>query len=95
MYLEVPTGRGQMDLVILHNNRKYIIETKIWDVNSTYAASKKQLAHYLRSESQSLGYYVVFDHRKNPVPRIETETFEDLTIQSYVIPVMQEPPSAE
>ena len=95
MYLEVPTGRGRMDLVILHNNRKYIIETKIWDGNSTYAAGKKQLAHYLRSEGQSLGYYVVFDHRRNPVPRIETETFEDLTIQSYVIPVMQEPPSAE
>ena len=95
MYLEVPTGRGRMDLIILHNNRKYIIETKIWDGNSTYAAGKKQLAHYLRSEGQSLGYYVVFDHRRNPVPRIETETFEDLTIQSYVIPVMQEPPSAE
>ena len=30
MYLEVPTGRGRMDLLILHNNRKYIVETKIW-----------------------------------------------------------------
>lgn len=30
MYLEVPTGRGRMDLLILHNKRKYIVETKIW-----------------------------------------------------------------
>ena len=37
--------------------------------------------------------YVVFDHRKNPVPRTETETLDDFTIRSYVIPVVQEPPS--
>ena len=30
MYLEVQTGRGRMDILILHNNRKYIVETKIW-----------------------------------------------------------------
>ncbi len=30
MYIEVPTGRGRMDLLILHNGKKYIVETKIW-----------------------------------------------------------------
>ena len=30
MYLEVRTGRGRMDLMILHRNQKYIVETKIW-----------------------------------------------------------------
>ena len=28
--LEVQTGRGRMDLLIRHNQRKYIVETKIW-----------------------------------------------------------------
>ncbi len=94
MYLEVPTGRGRMDLLILHNARKYVVETKIWEGDLIYKAGKQQLAKYLNIESANEGYYVVFDHRKNPEPRVETETLEDLTIRSYVIPVVQERPSA-
>jgi len=93
MYLEVQTGRGRMDLLILHNSRKYIVETKIWEGERSYTAGKKQLAAYVRLEEAAEGYYVVFDHRKNPAPRTETETLANLTIQSYVIPVVQEPPS--
>ncbi len=95
MYLEVPTGRGRMDIVIYHNNRTYIIETKIWDGENTYAAGKKQLVRYMKSEGQTTGYYVVFDHRKNPEPRLETDTIQEATIHSYVIPVIQDPPSTE
>ena len=93
MYLEVQTGRGRMDLLILHNSQKYIVETKIWEGERSYTAGKKQLAAYMQLERAAEGYYVVFDHRKNPAPRTETETLADLTIQSYVIPVVQEPPS--
>ena len=93
MYLEVQTGRGRMDLLILHNSRKYIVETKIWEGERSYTAGKKQLAAYVRLEEAAEGYYVVFDHRKNPGPRTETETLANLTIWSYVIPVVQEPPS--
>ncbi len=93
MYLEVQAGRGRMDLLILHNLRKYIVETKIWEGERSYTAGKKQLAAYMRLEEAVEGYYIVFDHRQNPVPRTETETFTDLTIRSYVIPVVQEPPS--
>ena len=93
MYLEVQAGRGRMDLLILHNLRKYIVETKIWEGERSYTAGKKQLAAYMRLEEAVEGYYIVFDHRQNPVPRTETEPFPDLTIRSYVIPVVQEPPS--
>ena len=93
MYLEVQTGRGRMDLLILHNSRKYIVETKIWEGERSYTAGKQQLAAYMQLEDAAEGYYVVFDHRKNPVPRTETETLADLTIRSYVIPVVQELPS--
>ena len=95
MYLEVQTGRGRMDLVIFHNGQKYIVETKIWEGNRRYAAAKKQLAAYLKLEGASEGYYVVFDHRAEPEPRSETETIDGLTIRSYVIPVVQEPPSQQ
>ena len=93
MHIEVQTGRGRMDVILIHNQQKYIIETKIWRGDNRYQAGKKQLVAYLRSEDVTSGYYIVFDHREELEPRVETETIEDLTIRSYVIPVMQEPPS--
>ena len=93
MHIEVQTGRGRMDIIIIHNQQKYIVETKIWRGDRRYQAGKKQLAAYLISEGVTEGYYIVFDHREKPEPRVETETIDGLTIRSYVIPVMQEPPS--
>ncbi len=93
MHIEVQTGRGRMDIILTHNQQKYIVETKIWRGDSRYQAGKKQLASYLKTEGVKAGYYIVFDHRENPEPRLETETIEGLTIRSYVIPVMQQMPS--
>lgn len=93
MHIEVQTGRGRMDLIITHKQRKYIVETKVWRGASCYQAGKKQLAAYLKLEGVREGYYVVFDHRVEPEPRLETETVEGVKIRSYVIPVMQELPS--
>ncbi len=94
MFLEVPTGRGRMDLLITFKQRKYIIETKIWEGQHRYNAGKQQLAAYLKLEGSLEGYYVVFDHRKEPDPRVETEAIDGVSIRSYVIPVIQEQPSA-
>ena len=94
MYLEVQTGRGRIDLLILHNGRKYIVETKIWEGERRYQSGKAQLATYLELEGAVEGYYIVFDHRTDPEPRVETETLDGFTIRSYVIPVMQEKPSS-
>ena len=93
MYMEVPTGRGRMDIIIIHNQRKYVIETKIWRSDRYYAEGKQQLAAYLSTEGVAEGYYVVFDHREAPEPRTETETINGMTIRNYVIPVVQERPS--
>lgn len=46
-------------------------------------------------EGTTEGYYIVFDHRQDPEPRVETETIDDVTVRSYVIPVVQERPSDE
>ena len=93
MHLEVQTGRGRADLVIFHQGQKHIVETKIWQGALSYRAGKAQLSAYLKLEGVSVGYYVVFDHRETPVPRVETETVEGRTIRSYVIPVLQKRPS--
>ena len=73
MYLEVQTGRGRIDLCIIYNQRKYIVETKIWRGELHYQAGKQQLAAYLKLEKAIEGYYVVFDHRNVPEPRVETD----------------------
>ncbi|MXV78694.1 hypothetical protein F4083_04255 [Candidatus Poribacteria bacterium] len=94
MFLEVQTGRGRIDLMILYNSRKYIVETKIWEGERYHQAGKKQLVAYLKSEKVDKGYYVVFNHRTNPESRVETEMLEGVTIRSYLIPVVQRKPSS-
>ena len=79
--------------LILYYQKKYIVETKIWGGAIRYAAGKAQLARYVKLEAAEAGYYVVFDHRKAPEPRVETEILDGSTIRSYVIPVIQERPS--
>ena len=93
MRLEVPTGRGRADIIISHNRQQYIIETKVWRNERHYQVGKHQLAAYLKSEGATEGYYIVFDHRENPKPQLETDTLDGLTIRSYVIPVVQKRPS--
>jgi len=93
MYVEVRTGRGQMDLIILHNGEKYIVETKIWGGKNLYQGGKSQLAAYLKLEDAKEGYYVVFDHRQKPEARFEEEIIAGKLIVSYCIPVVQERPS--
>ncbi|MXV75662.1 hypothetical protein F4Z99_15485 [Candidatus Poribacteria bacterium] len=95
LFFETETERGRMDLLITHEREKYIVETKIWRGDIRYQMGKKQLAAYLKLESETQGYYVVFDHRRTPEPRIETETIEGVRLRSYVIPVVQEQPSAQ
>ena len=55
MYLEVQTGRGRMDIIILHNHQKYIVETKIWSGDGRYQAGKTQLAAYVKLEKAVAG----------------------------------------
>ena len=93
MYLEVPTGRGRADLVISHSGQTYIVETKVWRSERGYQAGKQQLATYLKLENATEGYYVVFDYRENSEPSVETDSVDNCTIHSYVIPVIQTPPS--
>ncbi len=93
MHLEVPTGRGRADLIIAHNGRRYIVETKVWRNERAYQVGKQQLAAYLKLEGEMEGYYVVFDYRRSSESRFETNTVDGHTICSYIIPVLQEAPS--
>ena len=60
-YLEVPSGRGRTDILIRYQGRTDI-ETKVYSDNTYFKRGKGQLADYLKSESLSQGYYVVFSN---------------------------------
>ena len=89
IYPEVNTGRGRMDIILLHQEKKYIIETKLWGGEKRYQEGKRQLARYLESEQVDEGYYLVFDYRKKNVEeKRERENIHQKTIFSYCIPVL-------
>lgn len=93
MFLEVPTGRGRADLIVVHKGRKYIIETKIWRSEKSYQSGKIQLASYMKNENAKEGYYIVFDYTEKSISKFETDIVDGVVIRCYVIPVLQERPS--
>ena len=94
-FMEVQTGRGRIDLLITHNQRKYIVETKIWRRRIKYYTGWEETAVCISElwKPRTEGYYVVFDHRRGPESRTETEVIDGVKIRSYVIPVTQAQPS--
>jgi hypothetical protein len=61
-FLEVPSGAGRTDILIVYKKYRYLIETKIFSNNTLLKKGKGQLAEYLKSEGLDEGYYVVFSH---------------------------------
>ena len=90
--LEVPTGRGRMDLLIYYGDKKYIMELKRWKNDNVYQRGKRQLVEYVKSEGIGEGYYIVFSdlHRENVK---EEEEIEGIKINSYIIKTQFEIPS--
>jgi hypothetical protein len=61
-FVEVPSGAGRTDILIIYQKYRYLIETKIFSNNTLFKKGKGQLAEYLKSEGLDEGYYVVFSH---------------------------------
>ncbi len=59
-FIEVPSGAGRTDILIVYQNNRYLIETKVFSNNTFLKKGKGQLAEYLTSEGLDEGYYVVF-----------------------------------
>lgn len=92
--VEVPSGRGRTDILILHQNRKYIIETKLFLSQGYFQQGKHQLAEYLKTEGLAEGYYVVFSHKHAANDTLYfDEMIEDKRIVTYIVRVNFEQPS--
>jgi len=93
-FVEVPTGRGRTDILILHQNHKYIIETKRFVNNYYFKQGKGQLAEYLKSESISEGYYVVFSNIHTEQDKLfSEELIQGKQIHTHIILTKFEQPS--
>ena len=93
-FVEVPTGRGRTDILIVWGRRSYVIETKVYTDNHTYQNGKCQLAEYLRSEGLEEGYYVVFSNRHTDEDTLsEDETIDGKRILTTIIRTNLEPAS--
>jgi hypothetical protein len=93
-FVEVPSGRGRTDILILHRNQKYIIETKRFVNRYYFQQGKGQLAEYLKSEALKEGYYVVFSKIHTEQDELNSEELiEGKRITTYIIPIQFEQPS--
>jgi len=75
--IEVPSGRGRTDILILHKDQKHVIETKIYTDRHYFDRGKRQLAAYLASEGLEEGFYVVFSRKHTEADEIHTEEIID------------------
>ena len=80
LFTEVDTNTGRMDLIVVHKGQRYIIETKIWRGPEAYDEGLDQLVGYLKSENQTMGYYVVFHARPNVYGKLTHDELE-FTVQ--------------
>ena len=93
-FVEVPSGRGRTDILILHKEKKYIIETKRFVNHHYFQKGMGQLAEYLKSENLSGGWYVVFSSMHTDKDELRSEeVIEGRQIHTHIISVKFEIPS--
>ena len=93
-YVEVPSGRGRIDILIRYQGRSDLIETKVYSDNTYFKRGKGQLVEYLKSEDISQGYYVVFSNLHTDQDELfASETIQGKQIHTHIIPTKFEQPS--
>ena len=55
----------RLDVVIIYNSNKYIIELKIWHGEKYHERGLKQLEDYLDINGQNKGYLLIFNFNKD------------------------------
>jgi hypothetical protein len=92
--VEVPSGRGRIDLLIRYGEESYLIETKLFTTLTAFKSGKGQLVSYLNSEGLAEGYYVVFSSLHTETEELYTEeVLEGKRIYTHLILTHFTPPS--
>jgi len=72
-YVEVPSGKGRIDILIRYQQQSYIIETKLFYHATYFKEGKGQLAAYVATEGLTEGYYVVFSDLHTAADQLYSE----------------------
>jgi len=70
----------RMDIVIVYENKRYVIELKRWYGEKSHQKGLQQLSDYLDIYSLKKGYLLIYDFRKEKDYREETIQFKDKEI---------------
>ncbi len=70
----------RMDIVISWQNKRYVLELKIWHGPKYHQEGLRQLSDYLDIYSLNQGYLLIYDFNKNKKYRQEHISFEDKQI---------------
>ncbi len=93
-FVEVPSGRGRIDLLIRYGEQLYLVETKKFSTLTAFQAGKGQLVAYLHSEGLTEGYYVVFSNLHTETDELYTEeVIEGKQIYTHIVLTHFTPPS--
>ncbi|MBV7329805.1 ATP-binding protein [Chloroflexi bacterium TSY] len=76
LFTEVDSGEGRLDLIVVYQGHRYVIETKIWRGPVEFDNGLEQLAAYLTTEGEENGYYVVFHARPNVYGQLAHDELE-------------------
>lgn len=67
----------RMDIVITYQNKRYVIELKIWRGAKYHQTELQQLSDYLDTYALKEGYLLIYDFRKEKEYKEERITFKD------------------
>ncbi|RLC01562.1 MAG: hypothetical protein DRI57_30950 [Deltaproteobacteria bacterium] len=70
----------RMDIVITWQDKRYVLELKIWHGPKAHQAGLKQLSDYLDTYSLKKGFLLIYDFNKNKKYKQEEIAFEDKQI---------------
>jgi len=85
-FIEVPSGAGRTDILIVYKNNRYLIEVKVFSNITLHKKGKGQLAEYLNSEGLDEGYYVVFSNLHTDAHILyEEEVIKGKQLYTYII----------
>ncbi len=85
-FVEVPSGAGRTDLLIIYQNHRYLIEIKVFSNNTLLKKGKAQFAEYLKSEDLDEGCYMVFSNLHTDDDKLYfQEELKGKQIYTYII----------
>ena len=91
--IESVSAAGEVDLLVFHKARRFIIETKVWHGQTAFTRGQAQLVEYVTAAGLEKGYLVIFDEQVAANSLVSErglvfeQTVEGKRIRTYLVAV--------